>query len=103
MSGKKNTNKKDIQAHIPSAEEVARELGTATSIDDLYGKDGIFARLFSKTIEERLEAELRTYNDFECTNILESQGYKVIRFWNNDVMNNINGVIRAIEFALDGK
>ena len=34
------------------------------------------------------------------TAYLESQGYKVIRFWNNDVMNDINGVIRAIEIAL---
>jgi hypothetical protein len=43
---------------MPSAEEVARELGKATFIDDFYGKDGIFSRLFSKTIEEMLEAEL---------------------------------------------
>ena len=51
---------KEIQAHMPSAEEVARELGKAKSIDDFYGKDGIFSRLFSKTIEEMLEAELTT-------------------------------------------
>ena len=38
--------------------------------------------------------------DVERTRYLELQGYKVIRFWNNDVMNNINGVIRAIELAL---
>ena len=31
---------------------------------------------------------------------LESQGYKVIRFWNNDVMNNPEGVILAIKVAL---
>ena len=34
--------------------------------------------------------------DEERTSYLESQGYKVIRFWNNDVMNNIEGVIIAI-------
>ncbi len=33
-------------------------LGKAKSIDDFYGKDGIFSRLFSKTIEQMLEAEL---------------------------------------------
>ena len=38
--------------------------------------------------------------DIERTRYLESQGYKVIRFWNNDVMNDLNGVFRAIEFAL---
>jgi transposase-like protein len=60
---------KDIQAHMPSAEEVARELGKAKSIDDFYGKDGIFSRLFSKTIEEMLEAELTTelgYDRYEA-------------------------------------
>ena len=65
MSEKKSTDKKDIQAHMPSAEEVARELGKATSIDDFYGKDGIFARLFSKTIEEMLEAELTSELGYE--------------------------------------
>jgi len=52
-------NQKDVQEHMPSAEEVAQELGKATSIDDFYGKDGIFAKLFSKTIEEMLEAPTR--------------------------------------------
>jgi very-short-patch-repair endonuclease len=39
--------------------------------------------------------------DTERTKYLESQGYKVIRFWNNDVMNNIEGVILAIMYALE--
>lgn len=65
MREKKNKDEKDIQAHMPSAEEVARELGKATSIDDFYGKDGIFARLFSKTIEEMLEAELTSELGYE--------------------------------------
>jgi len=56
---------KDIQAQMPSAEEVVRELGKAKSIDDFYGKDGIFSRLFSKTIEEMLEAELTTELGYE--------------------------------------
>ena len=38
--------------------------------------------------------------DVERTRYLESQGYRVIRFWNNDVMNNMNGVFHAIEIAL---
>jgi len=58
-------NKKNIQGQMPSAEEVACELGKATSIDDFYGKDGIFSRLFSKTIEEMLEAELTTQLGYE--------------------------------------
>ncbi len=34
--------------------------------------------------------------DKERTNYLEEQGYKVIRFWNNQIMNDMNGVILAI-------
>ena len=65
MSEKESKNGKDNQVSMPSAEEVARELGKATSIDDFYGKDGIFARLFSKTIEEMLEAELTSELGYE--------------------------------------
>ena len=39
--------------------------------------------------------------DEERTKYLESLGYKVIRFWNNDVMNNIDGAIRAIVHAME--
>jgi very-short-patch-repair endonuclease len=41
--------------------------------------------------------------DKERSDYLESQGYRVIRFWNDDVMNNIEGVIVAIQQALGGK
>jgi len=41
--------------------------------------------------------------DAERTKFLESQGYKVIRFWNNAVMNDLNGVISNIQFALEDK
>ncbi len=39
--------------------------------------------------------------DAERSKYFESLGYKIIRFWNNQVDNDINGVIRAIEFALN--
>lgn len=38
--------------------------------------------------------------DAERTRYLESQGYRVIRFWNYQVENDMNGVIRAIELAM---
>ena len=41
--------------------------------------------------------------DVERTKYFESLGYEVIRFWNNDVMNDIEGVVRAIEMALNDK
>ena len=31
------------------------------------------------------------------TDFLNSEGYKVIRFWNNEVWNNIDGVCKIIE------
>jgi very-short-patch-repair endonuclease len=39
--------------------------------------------------------------DAERTKSLEEQGYKVIRFWNDQVMNELDGVITAIGFALE--
>ncbi len=38
--------------------------------------------------------------DVERSKYFESQGYKVIRFWNNQVENDIGGALRAIEIAL---
>ena len=38
--------------------------------------------------------------DTERTESLNSKGYRVLRFWNNDVMNNIEGVMIAINEVL---
>ena len=46
--------------------------------------------------------EQSEYDD-ERTMYFQSLGYKVIRFWNSAVMNDINGVIREIELELLGK
>ncbi|MEH6661587.1 MAG: endonuclease domain-containing protein [Parasphingorhabdus sp.] len=34
--------------------------------------------------------------DAERTRVIEAHGYRVIRFWNNDVMVNIDGVLETI-------
>ena len=34
--------------------------------------------------------------DIERTEFLKSKGYQVLRFWNNDVMNNIDSVLNVI-------
>jgi very-short-patch-repair endonuclease len=39
--------------------------------------------------------------DEERTKYLESKGYRVLRFWNNDVMSNIEEVLKVIWSALD--
>src|SRR5512138_1858547 len=41
--------------------------------------------------------------DQERTEYLESKGYRVLRFWNNDVMNDIESVIRAIIQAMESE
>jgi very-short-patch-repair endonuclease len=39
--------------------------------------------------------------DQERTRYLESKGFTILRFWNNLVMNDVEGVIKAILFALE--
>ena len=41
--------------------------------------------------------------DADRTTYLSSLGYQVIRFWNNDVINNIDGVIQSIMIALESR
>jgi very-short-patch-repair endonuclease len=39
--------------------------------------------------------------DADRTNALEAMGYVVLRFWNNDVMRNIDGVLEVILSTLN--
>ncbi len=39
--------------------------------------------------------------DTERTRVLESNGFVVLRFWNNDVLSNIDGVLLEIERFLN--
>jgi putative transposase len=58
MSKEQSDRKRELAEHLPSVETIQRELGKAESIDDFFGKEGIFSRLFAETIETILEAEL---------------------------------------------
>lgn len=49
----------------PSLEHIQQELGSAKSIDDFFGKQGIFSRLFAKTLEQMMEAELTAHLGYE--------------------------------------
>ena len=40
--------------------------------------------------------ELNIQSDNNRTHYLENNGYKVLRFWNDEVMKNINGVMEVI-------
>ena len=62
MTQKKNRKE---PVHLPSAEEIQSELSQVESIDDFFGKEGIFSKLFARTIEEMLEAELSEHLGYE--------------------------------------
>jgi very-short-patch-repair endonuclease len=38
--------------------------------------------------------------DLARTRALEAEGYRVIRFWNNDIIDNLDGVLQAIVDSL---
>lgn len=62
------TNRKGTEVlppEMPSVERVQQELASATSLDDFFGKEGIFARLFATTIEQMLQAELTAHLGYE--------------------------------------
>lgn len=50
---------------MPSATRVQEELAKATSMDDFFGRDGIFAKLFASTMEQMIEAELSEHLGYE--------------------------------------
>jgi very-short-patch-repair endonuclease len=42
----------------------------------------------------------RSTADTERTRAIEAHGYRVLRFWNNDVLTNIDGVLEVIQSAI---
>jgi len=44
-------------------------------------------------------AEQITY-DSQRTRFLQSKGYQVVRFWNNEVLQNLSGVLETLTLAL---
>lgn len=57
--------KRKDPVHLPSAEEIQDELAQVESMDDFFGKEGIFSKLFARTMEEMLEAELTEHLGYE--------------------------------------
>jgi putative transposase len=57
--------KRKPEFDLPSAEKVQAELSKAESMDDFFGKEGIFAKLFANTLEQMLEAELSEHLGYE--------------------------------------
>ena len=63
MNTKKQRSENKVE--MPSAEVVQQELASAKTMDDFFGKEGIFARLFASTLEQMLEAELTEHLGYE--------------------------------------
>ena len=42
-----------------------------------------------------------TQSDSDRTRFLEMQGFRVMRFWNNDVIGNVEGVVESIASQLE--
>lgn len=56
---------RDIKKLLPSTEKIQKELASAQSMDDFFGKEGIFSRLFAKTMEQMLETELTDHLGYD--------------------------------------
>jgi very-short-patch-repair endonuclease len=59
-----------------------------------------FASHRAKLIVEADGGQHATDADVQRSSILAEEGYRVIRFWNNEVLGNREGVFVAIESAL---
>ena len=57
--------KEEERVELPCTEKVQEELAKAESMDDFFGRDGIFAKLFSNTLEQMMEAELSEHLGYE--------------------------------------
>jgi len=44
--------------------------------------------------------DIQKQKDNQRTQFLESQGYRVIRVWNNEIMHNIEGVVEVLHLSL---
>ena len=60
------------------------------------------ARLIIEVDGSQHGTEAGVARDNERTQWLEQEGYQVIRFWNNDLSQNIEGVLETIQAALYG-
>ena len=56
---------KPVLPHMPDPEALAQELAQVTSMDDLVGKNGVFARLFGQTLFAMLEGEMSAHLGYE--------------------------------------
>ncbi len=56
---------KEMAAIMPGVEEIQEALSQVESVEDFFGKEGILAQLFGRTIEQMLEGELTAELGYE--------------------------------------
>lgn len=64
-NAKKKQTQEIIQAFLPPMELIQQQLGSAKSMDDFFGKEGILSRVFGHTLEKLLEAELSDHLGYD--------------------------------------
>ncbi|WP_425607632.1 transposase [Candidatus Chlorohelix allophototropha] len=78
--------------NLPSVEVVQQELDKASSIEDFFGREGIFAKLFARTLEQMLEAELTDHLGYEK---YEAKGRNSGNSRNGKVTRQLNGYVNS--------
>jgi cytoplasmic iron level regulating protein YaaA (DUF328/UPF0246 family) len=60
----------------------------------------LLINIFDRIEEYKMQSVLGALSDFG-ERYLEQKGYKVLRFWNNEIDNNLDGVIEKILYDLN--
>ena len=68
-NAKKKQTQEIIQTCLPPMELIQQQLGSAKSMDDFFGKEGILSGVFGHTLEKLLEAELTDHLGYDKTNM----------------------------------
>lgn len=95
MSETKEQTQDRKPIELPSVEIIQEELAKAQSMDDFFGRDGIFAKLFAHTLEQMLEAELSEhlgYEPYEASG--RNSGNSRNGFYDKKVRSSGNGDVR---------
>src|SRR4051812_10016407 len=92
-----NEHKEQQKNELPSLERIQQELGSAESIDDFFGKEGIFAWLFATTLEHMLAAELTAQLGYEK---YEAKGRNSGNSWNGRYKRKVRSSGGEVEVAV---
>jgi len=60
-----NNNNNEKKPLMPTVEAVQEALSQAKGLDDFFGREGLLAQLFARTIEQMLEGELSAHLGYE--------------------------------------